>query len=115
MPSRNRSEKACEPASLSPKETGPAWLADLSDMIRLTPRFRALPITPRSVKPAGSPKKSSIESCKDRAASGDLKRNNRDRGEPRGSAPPTPPDIRVRIRRFGGLSRPQFGDGAEAE
>ena len=24
----------------------------------------------------------------------------RDRGEPRGSAPPTPPDMRVRIRRF---------------
>jgi len=29
---------------------------------------------------------------------------NRDRGEPRGSSPPTPPDIRVRIRRFAGLS-----------
>src|ERR1700690_206994 len=29
---------------------------------------------------------------------------NRDRGEPRGSSPPTPPYIRVRIRRFGGLS-----------
>ena len=29
---------------------------------------------------------------------------NRDRGEPRGSAPPTPPDMRVRIRRFGELS-----------
>jgi hypothetical protein len=29
---------------------------------------------------------------------------NRDRGEPHGSAPPTPPDIRVRIRRFNGLS-----------
>ena len=28
----------------------------------------------------------------------------RDRGEPRGSSPPTPPDMRVRIRRFGGLS-----------
>src|SRR5829696_10565637 len=28
----------------------------------------------------------------------------RDRGEPRGSAPPTPPYVRVRIRRFGGLS-----------
>jgi len=28
----------------------------------------------------------------------------RDRGMPRGSAPPTPPDMRVRIRRFGGLS-----------
>jgi|ERR1039458_7849527 hypothetical protein len=25
-------------------------------------------------------------------------------GMPRGSAPPTPPDMRVRIRRFGGLS-----------
>src|SRR5215204_874186 len=30
--------------------------------------------------------------------------NDRDRGEPRGSAPPTPPYVRVRIRRFGGLS-----------
>src|SRR5215210_6943157 len=29
--------------------------------------------------------------------------DNRDRGEPRGSAPPTPPYVRVRIRRFGGL------------
>jgi hypothetical protein len=27
-------------------------------------------------------------------------------GMPRGSAPPTPPDMRVRIRRFGGLSYP---------
>ena len=29
---------------------------------------------------------------------------NRDRGEPRGSAPPTPPCIRVRTRRFGWMS-----------
>jgi hypothetical protein len=28
----------------------------------------------------------------------------RDRGKPHSSAPPTPPDMRVRIRRFGGLS-----------
>ena len=28
----------------------------------------------------------------------------RDRGEPRGSAPPTPPYVRVRIRRFEKLS-----------
>jgi hypothetical protein len=28
---------------------------------------------------------------------------NRDRGPPRGGTPPTPPDIRVRIRRFGWL------------
>ncbi len=34
---------------------------------------------------------------------------NRDRGEPRGSAPPTPPYVRVRIRRFGGLSLPPCG------
>ena len=27
-----------------------------------------------------------------------------DREKPRGSTPPTPPDMRVRIRRFGGLS-----------
>ena len=33
---------------------------------------------------------------------------NRDRGEPRGSSPPTPPYIRVRIRRFGGLSEHLF-------
>ena len=30
--------------------------------------------------------------------------NNRDRGDSRLSSPPTPPDMRVRIRRFGGLS-----------
>src|ERR1039457_6958183 len=29
---------------------------------------------------------------------------NRDRGEPRGSSPPTPPCVRVRTRRFAGLS-----------
>jgi len=29
---------------------------------------------------------------------------NRDRGKPRGFSPPTPPDMRVRIRRFGELS-----------
>src|SRR5206468_12646246 len=29
---------------------------------------------------------------------------NRDRGEPRSSSPPTPPYVRVRIRRFAGLS-----------
>ena len=31
-------------------------------------------------------------------------RHNRDRGRPRDLSPPTPPDMRVRIRRFGGLS-----------
>src|SRR5262249_14158384 len=35
-------------------------------------------------------------------------RGNRDRGESHDSAPPTPPDIRVRIRRFGGLSEHLF-------
>src|SRR6266567_953726 len=40
---------------------------------------------------------------------------NRDRGEPRGSAPPTPPYVRVRIRRFGGLSAPVRRDGGQAE
>src|ERR1700694_5770655 len=41
--------------------------------------------------------------------------DNRDRGEPRGSTPPTPPYVRVRIRRFGGLSS-TFGDqGCDAE
>jgi len=34
--------------------------------------------------------------------------NNRDRGQPHGCTPPTPPDIRVRIRRFGGLSEHLF-------
>jgi hypothetical protein len=29
---------------------------------------------------------------------------NRDRGDGHPSSPPTPPDMRVRIRRFGGLS-----------
>jgi HEAT repeat protein len=29
---------------------------------------------------------------------------NRDRGKPRGSSPPTPPYMRVRIRRFGWFS-----------
>jgi hypothetical protein len=33
---------------------------------------------------------------------------NRDRGEPRDSSPPTPPYIRVRIRRFTGLSANGF-------
>src|SRR5258708_35686421 len=37
---------------------------------------------------------------------------NRDRGESRDSSPPTPPDVRVRIRRFGGLSRPRHRDGS---
>ncbi len=37
-------------------------------------------------------------------ASEDFDLNNRDRGEPHSSTPPTPPDMRVRIRRFGGLS-----------
>jgi hypothetical protein len=40
---------------------------------------------------------------------------NRDRGEPRGSSPPTPPDIRVRIRRFAGLCMSQLCDGSQAE
>ena len=33
---------------------------------------------------------------------------NRDRGEPCGSAPPTPPDMRVRIRRFGQVRRRSY-------
>src|SRR3954463_11716895 len=40
---------------------------------------------------------------------------NRDRGEPRGSAPPTPPYIRVRIRRFGGLSAGLDAHGGQTE
>src|SRR5216684_2283248 len=40
---------------------------------------------------------------------------NRDRGEPRGSAPPTPPYVRVRIRRFGGLSSALGHQGCDAE
>src|SRR5690242_6830042 len=39
----------------------------------------------------------------------------RDRGEPRGSAPPTPPYIRVRIRRFGGLSAGLGAHGGQTE
>src|SRR5690349_5272415 len=41
--------------------------------------------------------------------------DNRDRGEPDSSAPPTPPDIRVRIRRFGGLCGLRCRDGSQAE
>ena len=41
---------------------------------------------------------------------------NRDRGKPHGSSPPTPPDMRVRIRRFGGLSyRPPVNLGIPSE
>ena len=40
-----------------------------------------------------SPHRQGLKSAKDR-----------DRGEPRGSAPPTPPYVRVRIRRFEKLS-----------
>ena len=40
---------------------------------------------------------------------------NRDRGEPRGSSPPTPPDIRARIRRFSGLCGLRCRDGSQAE
>src|SRR3989442_839095 len=52
MPSRNRMEKACEPASLSPRDTGPTWWADFSDMVRLT-LPTALPTARGSVKPRG--------------------------------------------------------------
>src|SRR6202022_3036592 len=38
-----------------------------------------------------------------RASTSCFHETNRDRGEPRGSAPPTPPYVRVRIRRFGGV------------
>ena len=38
--------------------------------------------------------------CRERQKSA----KDRDRGEPRGSAPPTPPYVRVRIRRFEKLS-----------
>ena len=41
---------------------------------------------------------------------------NRDRGKPHGSSPPTPPYMRVRIRRFGGLSyRPPVNLGIPSE
>ncbi len=36
-------------------------------------------------------------------------------GEPRGSAPPTPPYVRVRIRRFEKLRLTRFDQGWEAE
>ena len=39
----------------------------------------------------------------------------RDRGEPRGSAPPTPPYVRVRIRRFDRLSMLGCLNGCKAE
>src|SRR5258705_13510454 len=37
-----------------------------------------------------------------------LRVKDRDRGEPRGSAPPTPPYVRVRIRRFEKFPLPAF-------
>jgi hypothetical protein len=39
----------------------------------------------------------------------------RDRGKPHSSAPPTPPDMRVRIRRFGGLSDGFHGQSRNPE
>jgi hypothetical protein len=41
--------------------------------------------------------------------------HNRDRGEPRGSAPPTPPYIRVRIRRFGQFIRLRWLEPKDAQ
>src|SRR3954451_15471489 len=41
--------------------------------------------------------------------------SDRDRGEPRGSAPPTPPYVRARIRRFGGLRDRGSRHGGQAE
>ena len=43
------------------------------------------------------------------------KRANRDRGASRETAPPTPPDIRVRIRRFDRLCRLRGRDGGQAD
>ncbi len=64
--------------------------------------------------PAGEPRRLSAGSAVDlmeakTSEAFPLSRINRDRGEPRGSSPPTPPYIRVRIRRFGGLSLPPCG------
>src|SRR5258705_7831508 len=44
-----------------------------------------------------------------------IARANRDRGERCGSTPPTPPYIRVRIRRFGGLRGMAGREGRKAE
>ena len=72
---------------------------------------RGSPISvPRSRGSSANARNISSPRCRMRAGSNQSpsgrKRNslNRDRGEPRGSSPPTPPDIRVRIRRFAGLS-----------
>jgi len=40
---------------------------------------------------------------------------NRDRGASRDATPPTPPYVRVRIRRFGGLSVPQLCHGRQTQ
>ena len=45
-----------------------------------------------------------VEQTSKKDVDGRKSRMNRDRGEPRGSAPPTPPCIRVRTRRFGWMS-----------
>jgi hypothetical protein len=42
-------------------------------------------------------------------------RSDRDRGMPDSSTPPTPPDMRVRIRRFGGLSDGFHGQSRNPE
>src|SRR5262249_48210112 len=44
-----------------------------------------------------------------------LRAANRDRGASRDASPPTPPDIRVRIRRFDGLCGAWCRDGSQAE
>src|SRR5262249_21810892 len=44
----------------------------------------------------------------------DHARHNRDRGASRDASPPTPPDIRVRIRRFDGLCGAWCRDGSQA-
>jgi hypothetical protein len=70
---------------VSKSEVGP-----LERHVRSTPKSRPRPGTP---------------TCPFRA-------KDRDRGEPRDSSPPTPPYIRVRIRRFTGLSANGFFSSA---
>src|ERR1019366_2790846 len=67
------------------------------------PETRHCPLFPKSGQ---TPVRSDCPLC---ANSGLMNCNmigaKRDRGEPRGSSPPTPPCVRVRTRRFDGLSR----------
>src|SRR5216684_2281010 len=81
---------------------GLCWVAEDANGIERRPRRQA-PRRNRALQPPRLTGRIAAE------------RINRDRGEPRGSAPPTPPYVRVRIRRFGGLSSTLGHQGCDAK